>query len=114
MNNNDESVTPIELTPDSGLTICRLLNSIQFYLECAIIVVGEKGYRLIILHGESVLMDTHYNTLRGAKIAFTKYFGGRAWQDDIKPNWSHAYQPDSTWIAQYDQVVKRARSESVA
>ncbi|MCP5048521.1 MAG: hypothetical protein GY940_15230 [bacterium] len=112
--NSIESVTPIELTPVEGLTISRLLNSIQFYLECAIIVIGEKGYRLIILHGDSVLMDTHYNTERGAKIAFTKYFGGRAWQDDIKPNWSHAYQPDADWIEQYSQIVKRAQPQSVA
>ena len=112
--NQTEPVTPIELTPVEGLTISRLLNSIQFYLECAIIAIGEKGYRLIILHSDHVLMDTHYNTLRGAKIAFTKYFGGRAWQEDIKPNWSHAYQPDSAWMTQYDQVVKRARSQSVA
>jgi hypothetical protein len=104
-----KSVTQQETTPGDEIKISRLLNSIQFYLECSFIVFLDKGYRLVIIHSGRVLMDAHYNTLRGAKIAFTKYFGRRAWQEDIKPNWSHAYQPDQSWIEKYFSIIKKAQ-----
>lgn len=104
-----EPVAQYEITPVKDLKISRLLNSIQFYLECAFIVHEDKGCRLIILHSGKVLMDTRYNTLRGAKIAFTKYFGRRAWQEDVKPSWSHAYHPDENWVKQHSEVIKNYR-----
>jgi hypothetical protein len=109
-----EPVTQYELTPGKELKISRLLNSIQFYLECAFIIHEEKGCCLIILHNGKVLMDTHYNTLRGAKIAFTKFFGRRAWQEDVKPSWSHAYHPDEAWMCEHFEVLKRSRMQQAA
>ncbi len=106
-----EPVTHRELDPGQELKISRLLNSIQFYLECAFIVMEEEGCRLIILHSGSVMMDTHYNTVRGAKIAFTKYFGQRAWQEDVKPSWSHTYNPDDDWMDQYLEILNRNRGQ---
>jgi hypothetical protein len=108
--NKTESVSRYEITPAKDLKISRLLNSIQFYLECTFIVHVDKGYRLIILHSGKVLMDTRYNTLRGAKIAFTKYFGRRAWQEDIKPMWSHAYHPDEAWVKQHSDIITNYRA----
>ena len=106
---NESGAHKYELTPGKELKISRLLNSIQFYLECAFIVHEDKGCHLIILHNGKVLMDTHYNTLRGAKIAFTKYFGRRAWLEELKPLWSHAYHPDDIWMKQHVDVVKKYR-----
>jgi hypothetical protein len=106
-----EPVTDQESAPEKKLKISRLLNSIQFYLECAFIVMEEEGCRLIILHSGKVFMDTHYNTERGAKIAFTKYFGQRAWQQDLKPIWSHTYYPDDQWMEQHLEIVQKGKGQ---
>ncbi len=105
---DSKSVTPNELASGKELKISRLLNSIQFYLECAFIVMEVKGCRLVIIHKGRVYMNTLYNTLRGAKIAFTKYFARRAYQEDVKPTWSHDYHPDDIWLNQQFEIMKKS------
>ncbi|MGD2088016.1 MAG: hypothetical protein PVH61_17690 [Candidatus Aminicenantes bacterium] len=80
--------------------ISRLLNSIYYFLDYVFIIISETGYRLVILHHDQVIMDVHYHSLRGAKIAFAKYFGERAWAEEVQPQWSHTYQPDNAWISE--------------
>lgn len=105
---DSKPVNPLEVPSRKEVKISRLLNSIQFYLECAFIAKEVKGCRLIIIHNGRVYMNTYYNTLRGAKIAFTKYFGRRAYQDDVKPAWSHDYRPDDVWIDQQFEIIKKS------
>ncbi len=105
-----ESVTQDENGTDQKLTIYRLLNSVQFYLECVFILAEENNFQLVIIHGGNVLMDAQYNTLRGARIAFTKYFGQRASKEEAKPNWSHSYHPDPQWIEDNFQILRKYRS----
>ena len=95
---------------ENQLTIYRLQNSVQFYLECVFILVEEDNFQLVIIHSGNVLMDAKYGTLRGARIAFTKYFGQRARRDEAKPNWSHSYHPDDEWLQENFEILKKYRS----
>jgi hypothetical protein len=76
-----------------------LENSIYYFLECVFIEKREGKYRLVVTHQKHVLTDLLYDTTRGARIAFTKFYRDKAWKEGIKPIWSPFYQPDRVWIA---------------
>jgi hypothetical protein len=88
--------------------ISRLLNSIYYFLDCVFIIISGKDYRLVILHHDQVVMDVNYNSLRGAKIAFAKYFGERAWAEKVQSQWSHTYQPDHDWLSEKLEILEKA------
>jgi hypothetical protein len=87
--------------------ISRLLNSIYYFLDCVFIAFSEGNYRLVILHYDKVIMDADYHTLRGAKIAFAKFFGEKAWGQEVHPLWSQTYQPDRDWLAEKQAILKK-------
>jgi hypothetical protein len=91
--------------------ISRLLNSIYYFLDCVFIIISETDYRLVILHHDQVIMDVHYNSLRGAKIAFAKYFGERAWAEEVQSQWTHTYQPDSDWMNEKLEILRNYSRE---
>lgn len=91
--------------------ISRLLNSIYYFLDCVFIIISEKDYRLVIFHHDQVVMDVHYNSLRGAKIAFAKYFGERAWAEEVQSQWSHTYQPDYDWLSEKLEILEKTSRE---
>jgi hypothetical protein len=91
--------------------ISRLLNSIYYFLDFVFVIISEKGYRLVILHQDQVIMDVHYNSLRGAKIAFAKYFGERAWAEEVQSQWSHTYQPDNDWLSEKLEILEKYSRE---
>jgi hypothetical protein len=91
--------------------ISRLLNSIYYFLDCVFVVILENDYQLVIIHHDQVIMDVHYNSLRGAKIAFAKYFGERAWAEEVQSQWSHIYQPDNEWISQKLEILDNLTRE---
>jgi hypothetical protein len=80
--------------------ITLLQNSIYYFIECVFILIEENNYRLVALHNRRVLLDKSYKTLRGSKIAFSKFFQEKAWKQNIKPEWTHYYPPDKDWLDQ--------------
>lgn len=82
----------------SPKTISLLINSIHYFVECVFILENYDHYRLVVIHGGKVQMDARYDTLRGARISFSKLYRNKAWQDGTKPQWSHFYDPDVQWL----------------
>ena len=78
--------------------IQRLENSIYYGIETVIILFGEKSYRLIGVKLNRVIIDHEYRTLRGAKIAFSRYYQERAYHEDVLATWSHTYPVDWRWL----------------
>lgn len=78
-------------------SVSLLENSIYYFLECVFIEQKENTYRLVVTHQKHVLTDLSYQTIRGARIAFTKLYRNKAWKEGIKPMWSPFYQPDNVW-----------------
>jgi hypothetical protein len=58
----------------------------------------EGGYRLVVIHHGYLLTDETYKTPKGAKIAFLKFWNYKAWQEGVKPQWSHFYPPETKWL----------------
>ena len=93
-----------------SVNISRLLNSIFYSIATCFIMTMKEGdcYRLLAIHGETVLIDKSFRTLRGARIAFTKQFQNLAWNDDVVAEWSHFYQPDRDWIDKMLSITENA------
>ena len=70
-----------------------LNDSFKFFIEHALILRYKEYYRLLIIHKNELLADRKYKTLKGAKIAFLKFFGQRAWKINLKPEWCDFYTP---------------------
>lgn len=96
-------------------TISRLLNSIYYFLDFVFVISSDEGYRLVILHQDRVIMDASYSSLRGAKIAFAKFFYEQTWAENVQPKWSHFYQPQHNWLDKKLRILNkdsRRRSDS--
>jgi hypothetical protein len=78
--------------------ICILVNSIFYFVGCVFIISKGGQYQLVVIHNGKILMDKPYNTLRGAKIAFSRFFNHRSWRQGIKAEWSLFYKPDTGWL----------------
>ena len=88
------------------MTISMLINSVYYFIECAFILDFHDHYRLVALHGGKVLIDASYETPRGARIAFSKLYGDKAWSAEIKAQWSHFYDPETRWLQEKTKDLK--------
>ena len=78
--------------------IVFLVNSINYLLDWVIIVFEEGGYRLIVSNRGNICTDRHYETLKGAKIAFIRQYRFAAFSRPDIPEWSPPYRPDRDWL----------------
>jgi hypothetical protein len=85
-------------TPGRQRKICALINSVYYFIDYVYIVRINGLYRLVADHDGKRLMDKDYRTLRGAKIAFSKFFKHRNWEKNVKAEWSRFYEPEFQWL----------------
>ena len=90
--------------------ISLLTNSIYYFIECVFILRLHNRFRLVALHHGTVLTDECYRTLKGARIAFAKKYKKKAWDEQVKAEWSLFYDPDDTAEA---EKVKASISEAL-
>ncbi len=83
---------------DDPIKISMLNNAIYYFIEMVFIMVVEEGYRLVAIHQGRLLADEVYQSAKGAKIAFLKFFSYKGWKEGVKPEWSHFYPPNSAWL----------------
>lgn len=97
-NNYQERELFLSEDPGKPGEICVLINSIFYFVSSVIILNNNGHYRLVAKHNRKILIDKIFNSLRGAKIAFSKLFNHRCWQEDLKAEWSVFYKPDAQWL----------------
>jgi len=89
-----EKAVPFE----AGVQIILLTNSVYYFLEFVFILIEKGTFRLVVLHKNRPLTDYRYKSLKGAKIAFTKYYGKKRWRENVEPDWTCAYHPEAAWL----------------
>ncbi|MCP5046733.1 MAG: hypothetical protein GY940_06150 [bacterium] len=102
----------VKMNRNEAMEISLLVNAIFYFIEHVFIlkVPGEGGFRLVAFHKGRVLTDENYKTARGARIAFSKMYHYKAWKEDVKPDWSHFYDPDQMWLNdKTGQVVEKIK-----
>ena len=87
--------------------ISRLNNSIHYFLQYVFIMTVEKGFHLVVIHHNRVELEKVFKSIRGAKIAFAKFFKEKAWKKDVQAEWSPFYDPDKYWIVEKNKIVLR-------
>ncbi len=93
---------------DKPVEISVLINSIFYFFSYVFIMRIDGQYRLSVLLNNRLLYQGVYNTGKGAKIAFTNMFRGKAWKEDIKAEWTHFYPPDKSWLDKQFKIVDKA------
>jgi len=94
------------MTEENDLQISLLANSPYYFLQHALIIKNNDTFRLIVINGKRLRYDQHYNSLRGAKIAFARAFKYRNWKE-TKPGWSHFYTPAPGWLGDIMSIVSK-------
>jgi hypothetical protein len=77
--------------------ISVLINSAHYYLENVLIQCENKQYRLLVINNNSKYLEKTFNTLKGAKISFSKSFSKRRLKS-TKASWSDLYPPEPGWL----------------
>ncbi len=95
---------------EGPINISLLINSIYYFIESVFIMVVKEGYRLVVIHHGRLLTDEIYKTARGARVAFLKRFGYKAWREGVKAEWSLFYAPESRWLDNRFSGKKRKKT----
>jgi hypothetical protein len=113
LNNNQQQLkesgkllnVPIDIKTQE-IEISMLLNAIHYFLDCVFIIHSHRQYRLLVFLSDSILLDQQYTSLKGAKIAFQKFYGHQACLEGIKARWDE-YIPESWWIKKKMEILDR-------
>jgi hypothetical protein len=84
--------------------ISMLSNSIYYFLECVFIMTQNDHFRLIVIHNRRLLTDRSYKSERSARIAFSKIYGQKGWEKNLKPIWTQFYRPDGKWLKEKSEI----------
>jgi hypothetical protein len=88
--------------------ICLLLNSTHFFIHRTLVINENGKYRLLVMGKSQIFHDSSYETLRGAKIAFSRIFSNTKFHDVILPRWSDFYEPDEKWLLKLQKRMRIA------
>lgn len=94
---------------EKPIQISLLVNSIYYFIESVFIMAVNEGYRLVAIHQGRLLTDEIYKTPRGARIAFLKFYGNKAWRNGVKAQWSRFYPPEAKWFVEKFKESKRKK-----
>ena len=78
--------------------IVRLINSYQYFLGLVFIVFEEESCRLVVYRKGEIVTDESYKTVKGAKIAFLKFFSFMAHNERVRAIWTAPYIPIKGWL----------------
>lgn len=95
------------LSVDLEAKISMLVSSIYYFLDFVYIIAEGGRFRLVVMHNKQLLTYRTYRTLRGARAAFSRLYGAKAWKEGLKPNWSVFYHPAAKWLAERRQVIDK-------
>lgn len=88
------------------IEISMLLNAIHYFLDCVFIIHSHRQYRLLVFQSDNILLDQQYTSLKGAKIAFQKFYRHQACLEGIQARWDK-YIPESWWINKKMDILDR-------
>lgn len=89
------------------MQISILTTSIYYFLDFVFIITDGTNYRLVVIHNGQLLTDKTYKTVKGAKIAFSRIYGYKVWNEKIKPNWSDFYNPTAEWLNERWKTIRQ-------
>ncbi len=86
--------------------ISVLKNSYNYFLEHVLIIRYSDYYRLLVINEWKLLMDRRYTSLKGARIAFLKFYQNRCWKVELEPEWSEFYDPGAECLNEISHKIE--------
>ena len=78
--------------------VSTLLDRAYYFLHEVVIIKAPPHFRLLAVNKfKGKKIDKHYDTVRGARIAFAKLFKDKKCEP-TKPEWSPLFQPEPGWL----------------
>ncbi len=93
---------------DQEIEISILLNAIHYFLDCVFIIHSRSRYRLLAFLKDNILLDQQYTSIKGAKIAFQKFYGHQVCLGGLKARWDE-YIPESWWLKKKMEILDRKK-----
>ena len=78
--------------------IILLENAVYYFIDYVLIILEPDAYRLVVIADGCKTIDKCYSSIKGAKIAFFRFFKHRAQQGFTKPRWSVIFPPEQEWL----------------
>jgi hypothetical protein len=79
--------------------ITFLKNTPHYCLQSAFIIFNNARYRVIVVLNDKRVFNRSYQTLKGARIAFSRVFSSRYYKPGASaPDWTPFYQPSLSWF----------------
>ena len=82
---------------DKEPKISLLINSALYFLDCVLIKIENRKFRLLAVHKKRKLMDKTFKNMKGARVSFSKSFTDRRY-DSTRAEWSKCYAPEPGWL----------------
>jgi hypothetical protein len=78
--------------------VSMLIDSAYYFLHEVVIIKDPPHFRLLAINKfKGKKIDKHYDTAKGARIAFAKLFKDKKCKA-TKPEWSPLFQPEPGWL----------------
>ena len=89
------------------IKISTLVTSIYYSLDFVFIIFDGSNFHLVVIHKDQLLTYSTYDSVKGAKIAFSRLYSYKVWNDGIKPDWSSFYNPTPDWLNEQWKILKK-------
>lgn len=94
-------------TNEQGTKISILISSVYYFLDFVFIMAERNCFRLVVIHNRQLLTYKKYETVKGAKIGFSRLYSYKVWKGGIKPNWSVFYNPTTEWLDERREIITK-------
>jgi hypothetical protein len=115
MNKRVNKTLAATLTQADVIIMIRLINSVMYGIKEVFIILHKESCRLIAMNDDVILHDDEYKKIRGAKIAFSRKFGNKAFdiEKEVKAQWSTAYPVDPAWLRPRIEKAEKFRYDKL-
>jgi len=87
-----------EIYPGKLVTIILLSNACCYFIDWAMIVYEEEGYRLLVYYNDNLTIYNRYTSSKDAIKDFKEIYKDLDRMDQYEPQWTIPYEVEISWV----------------
>jgi len=87
-----------EIYPGKLVTIMLLSNACYYFIDWAMIVYEEEGYRLLVYYNDKLTIYNQYKSSKDAIKDFKGIYKDLDRMDRYEPQWTIPYEVEISWV----------------